>query len=1095
MKAIWTKIAVLFFLFQLANERLWGQLDTEHWIAPMHGNVQQGNQFIYLATPEVTPFQVTIADGSGNILASPLISKGSSFRYDLGNGDGTTTLVDQYGLNDIMKTKGIRAWGSKKFICDFRVQTGNHAASLISKGKSALGKTFRIGHQPYIDDGSHFVGIMASEQNTNITITNFLPGIELREGNGDISPPGSIVLTLSAGESYVIAMRSANNNNSQMFHGFFGLLVQANKPISVNAGSWFASPSGSVSTVGDIAIDQCIPLEKTGKEFVVMRGQGPSILEVPVVVAHFDDTEVYLHGSSTPHGIIDAGQRIEIPTSQYLNGAMYIRSNKAVFVYQSLGGGPHAKNGALNVIPPLSCLSSQCVDNISQANRIGTQYYNTKLFILAASNASVDVSSSAGPTPALVGPINVSGTQDYVVYSMTGAQGDISVCSDGPIQVSITAGDQAQDVGWGGYYSGFEKVLAPEVSISPNQPCPDTLFLTKKYINQGVSWYLNGQVYATGSNDSIVKITQPGNYMVIGAYKTFCDDILYDTAYYTVADNFVNIDTDVTPVNCFQGQSVGQITVNAVGNGPLTYSLNNGPYGNAASFPVTAPGVYTVSVRNQQGCIFGRLVQVPDNPVYLYNRVLCPGSSIVVNGTVYDQAKPGGTEYFSRPGKCDSIVQVKLEFLPEFAHNLQLQLCAGECVTVGNQTFCEANPSGMVVLQTINGCDSTIHVQLIFAPNVSTQTFQTSCYPADTGIVVRKLKTWKGCDSTVTTVTTYKEPLQFSYTTLTCNPQQAGGKIFTYGCDSVVTITTVFKPELIPAGYEIQRTCHTDLVGTDTTIFQAVTIDCDSLHIVKTIFDGTLNPVLTLNAEPAPCPGEPGSLHAEVPINGTPPFIYNINNSDPQTEGFFDNLPPGVYLVLVTDKNGCTAIGEATIAPAPELTLSLGQDTIIKKGDTIVLQPVLHPASLLEGFYWQPAKWLLCPTCLFTAAAPPTDVTYAIQVSYNNGCTVTATKHIQVIPTRQVYLPNAISPGSAFNGYLTVFGDEDIKEVEMLRVYDRWGGLIFENKNFPANNPDAGWNGTWKGEEVAPGVYAVVAKVQFRDGQKEVLKGDVTVVR
>lgn len=1104
MKVFWTKIATLLFVFHLLIGTLQGQLDTEHWIPAMYSGNDQGEAgFLYISTPESAPFPVTVSYRQHFSITNPFSSFDKYIDTTVMVSNAKPVVLNPYyiftnmtvfysELNTVLKERGFFLKGAKKFYASYRVYSKAHAGCLTAKGKAALGTVFRAGHL-IAGKGNHTIGMMATENNTQVTLSNFRPGTYLMSSTGPKLANAPISFTLNKGECYVIAMEDANYQNN-FTNGFFGLLITATKPIAVNCGSWLGFTGKSASR--DIGIDQITPLEYAGTEYILMAGEGPSSIENGMVVGHYDNTEVYINGSNTPI-ILDAGEYLTLYHSNYFNsqnvwqGNMYIKTDKKVFVYQNLGGGSGAQTAALNFIPPTNCQIGNSVDNIPSVDYIGSKQFVGEIQVVASSSAPPVIIKRNGQSVPLGAPIPVQGNPDYVIYR-TNLDGTISVSSEGPVQVAVAG--KSGDAGQGGYYSGFRKEFIPEVSIMPNQLCPDTLFLTKEDVNWGVRWYLDGQLINT-VNESIVKITQPGAYMAIGAYRTYCGEILYDTAYYTVADNFVNIETDVTPVNCFQGQSAGRIMVNAAGNGPLTYSLNNGPYGNMASFPITAPGAYTVSVRNQQGCVFSRQVQVPDNPIYFYNPTLCPGESVIVNGTLYDLAKPMGIEYFNQSGKCDSIVQVNLEFLPEAVNNLQQQLCSGECITVGNQTFCETNPSGTVVLQTVNGCDSTVHVQLSFAPNVSTQLFQTSCHWADTGIVVRKLKTWQGCDSIVTTVTSYKEPLKFSYTAQTCDPQQDGTKTFTYDCDSVVTITTVFKPELIPVGYEIQRTCQMDLVGIDTITYQAVSVDCDSLHLVQTIFDATLIPVLTLNAEPAPCPGEPGNLLAEVPIGGTAPFVYSINNGNPQADGYFDNLSPGVYSVLVTDKEGCTAIGEAKIAPAPELTLSLGQDTIIKKGDTIVLESVLHPASLMENFTWQPAKWLLCPTCLSTTAAPLTDITYTLEVSYNNGCTVTATKHIQVIPPRQLYLPNAIYPGSATNGYLTVFGDEDVLEVEMLQVYDRWGGLIFENKNFHANIPVAGWNGTWKGKDVTPGLYVAFARVRFRDGQREDLKGDVMVVR
>jgi hypothetical protein len=64
-----------------------------------------------------------------------------------------------------------------------------------------------------------------------------------------------------------------------------------------------------------------------------------------------------------------------------------------------------------------------------------------------------------------------------------------------------------------------------------------------------------------------------------------------------------------------------------------------------------------------------------------------------------------------------------------------------------------------------------------------------------------------------------------------------------------------------------------------------------------------------------------------------------------------------------------------------------------------------------------------------------------------------------------------------------------------MRIYDRWGELLFENENFTPNIPQFGWNGIARGDKVNPGVYVYVVEVEYFDGSSDVLSGDVTVIR
>ena len=66
--------------------------------------------------------------------------------------------------------------------------------------------------------------------------------------------------------------------------------------------------------------------------------------------------------------------------------------------------------------------------------------------------------------------------------------------------------------------------------------------------------------------------------------------------------------------------------------------------------------------------------------------------------------------------------------------------------------------------------------------------------------------------------------------------------------------------------------------------------------------------------------------------------------------------------------------------------------------------------------------------------------------------------------------------------------------IATFRVFDRWGELIFQAENLPVNSEQEGWNGTFKNKPVQQGVYVFFAEVEYFDGLKEIIKGDITVV-
>ena len=142
-------VRLIFSALLLASvHALFGQLDTIHWLPPMHARDDWGPQFLYLSTPETDTFKVEIRDGAGNLVATATISNTQPYRYDIGQTANTLTLVTQNQLHQVVKGKGLVISGPKKFFAYYRVyaSSGFHAGDLTCKGRAALGTTFRIGH-------------------------------------------------------------------------------------------------------------------------------------------------------------------------------------------------------------------------------------------------------------------------------------------------------------------------------------------------------------------------------------------------------------------------------------------------------------------------------------------------------------------------------------------------------------------------------------------------------------------------------------------------------------------------------------------------------------------------------------------------------------------------------------------------------------------------------------------------------------------------------------------------------------------------------------------------------------------------------------
>jgi gliding motility-associated-like protein len=108
-----------------------------------------------------------------------------------------------------------------------------------------------------------------------------------------------------------------------------------------------------------------------------------------------------------------------------------------------------------------------------------------------------------------------------------------------------------------------------------------------------------------------------------------------------------------------------------------------------------------------------------------------------------------------------------------------------------------------------------------------------------------------------------------------------------------------------------------------------------------------------------------------------------------------------------------------------------------------------------------------------------------------NGCTAEACIEVAFdTECCAVFVPNAFSPNDdgVNDGFLPLSGCGF--EGYSLRIFDRWGQLVFESEN-----PDDEWNGRFRGRPLEPGVYVYVLNCRFSAVDERELYGSFSLVR
>ncbi len=482
-------------------------------------------------------------------------------------------------------------------------------------------------------------------------------------------------------------------------------------------------------------------------------------------------------------------------------------------------------------------------------------------------------------------------------------------------------------------------------------------------------------------------------------------------------------------------------------------------------------GVMVEVLINQFGC---------DSTVITTTSLL-PSDSIFFSETSCNPLDTGTVvEVLSNQFGCDSVVTTTTTLILPGVNFINTDICEGDTLIVNNIIITNDTTFTTIIDDAAaSGCDSIINVDVEVLPN-SFEFIEDEI-----------------CEG---------EVYNFNGMLLT----EAGIYMDTVdapnGCDLIITLTlSVLSPsqedlflELCPGeSIEINGTTYDENTpsGTETIVGQN---GCDSLILtVNLTFTGLQ---VFISELPPSCFGDAdGVIFIDSIQGGTPPYLLSVDGFTPFVISVFpfpvSNLEGGIYNILISDANACNYEEDVFLEEPAAIQVELGEDQTIILGDSIQIRA---QTTVFDPLYtWFPLFNISCPDCPAPFVSPQQTTTYGVIVVDTFGCTAEDLITIFVESPRNVFIPNVFSPdGDGFNDKFFVNADlREVSIVRTMRIFDRWGDEVFNIDDFPPNDPSFGWDGTFKGDDVLPGVYVYYIEIEFADGRVESFKGGITVVR
>ena len=508
-------------------------------------------------------------------------------------------------------------------------------------------------------------------------------------------------------------------------------------------------------------------------------------------------------------------------------------------------------------------------------------------------------------------------------------------------QYLTTAGSYTQSLST---VNGCDSIITLTLTV---KALPSPTISGNTVICQGQSTTLTANggtsyIWSNASTNSSINVSQSGVYTVTATNAEGCSN----TANVTVTVNPLPA-VNISGNNTFcQGDNV---TLTATG--ASTYVWSNASTN--ASITVSNAGTYTVTGTNANGCSNTATKAVSVNPTYIIplTHSICQGESY----NFYGQNITAAGTYTHRlqtVNGCDSVLTltVTLKALPTATITGNTTLCEGETTTLlaaGGTSYSWSNAattnsinvsqSGVYTVTATNaeGCSNSANVTITVnpLPNVSISGNNSFCQGDNTTLMATGANTYLWSNSSTYASITVNSAGNYTVTGTDAN-----------GCSNTATNTVTVNPT-----YNIPLT-HSICQGESYNFYgQNITAAGTYTHTLQTVngCDSVLTLVVTLKALPPTaitgnttlCEGESTTLVATGGVsyawsNGGTSNSTTVNQS-------------GVYTVIATNAEGCSATANVTVTVNPLPTITIGGNTTVCAGNSTMLT-----ASGANSYSW-----------------------------------------------------------------------------------------------------------------------------------------------
>ena len=198
--------------------------------------------------------------------------------------------------------------------------------------------------------------------------------------------------------------------------------------------------------------------------------------------------------------------------------------------------------------------------------------------------------------------------------------------------------------------------------------------------------------------------------------------------------------------------------------------------------------------------------------------------------------------------------------------------------------------------------------------------------------------------------------------------------------------------------------------------------------------------------------------------------------------------------LIASNKLGCNDTVSRPVMVPPAPVINVLNNPAIAVGTSITL-PITYGPNI-STYNWTPPLTLSCADCPTPVATPKSTTKYRVTATDIYGCSSSNEVTVIVVCNdKNFFIPNTFSPNNDGNNDVFYPRGNGVARVQSMRIFNRWGEIVFQRSNFAANDPSLGWDGTYKGRKADIDAYVYVIELICENSVIIPYKGNVTLIR